>query len=53
MNTASINRQDIARMVIIEIPFNFSFLSGKVDNNATLAFEQSHIIVQLRSHISI
>ncbi len=39
MHTAPIYSQDVMRLVIIEISFNISFLSGKVYNNATWAFE--------------
>ena len=53
MNTAPINSQNVARLVIIEISFDFSFLSGKVHNDATRAFEQAHIVVKLCSHVSI
>lgn len=53
MNTAPINSQNVARLVIVEISLDFSFLSGKVHNDATRAFKQAHIVVKLCPHVCI
>ena len=53
MNAAPVNSQNVTRLVVIEISFNFSFLSCKVNDDSTWALEQSHIVIQLCPHVSI
>ena len=53
MNAASVNCQDVMCLVVIEISFNFGLFSSEVNNDTARALEQAHIVIQLRSHVSI